>query len=143
MFNTAGDKAIHLFDTFEGLPEVDIAKDMHRMGDFADTSLEDVKSFLYGLRNLNFYQGLFPTTASPVKSSKFCMVHSDVDIYLSVKASCEFFYPRLVPCGAMVFDDYGLSSCPGVISAVDEFFADKPERPIHMECGQCIVIKLP
>lgn len=97
VFNTAGDKAIHLFDTFEGLPEVDIAKDMHRMGDFADTSLEDVKSFLYGLRNLNFYQGLFPTTASPVKSSKFCMVHSDVDIYPSVKASCEFFIRALCP----------------------------------------------
>ncbi len=143
VFNDAGDKPIHLFDTFAGLPEVDPAKDKHNKGDFADTSLEAVKEFLAPLRNLHFYQGFFPQTAGPVADRKFCFVSSDVDIYPSVKASCEFFYPRLVPGGAIVFDDYGLSSCPGVISGVDEFFADKPERPIHMECGQCVVVKLP
>lgn len=143
VFNASGDKPLHLFDTFAGLPDTDAAKDQHHRGDFGDASLDEVRRFLGGLRNINFYQGLFPQTAGPVADRRFCMVHSDVDIYPSTKATCEFFYPRLVPGGVIAFDDYGLSSCPGVISAVDEFFADKPERVVHMECGQCFVVKLP
>lgn len=143
VFSESGDKPLHLFDTFAGMPEVDASRDLHHKGDFADTSLEGVKAFMNGMRNVSFYQGFFPQTAGPVADRKFCMVHSDVDIYPSAKASCEFFYPRLVPGGVIVFDDYGLSSCPGVIKAVDEFFADKPERVVHMEFGQCFVTKLP
>ena len=43
----------------------------------------------------------------------------------------------------MIFDDYGF---PGYKfaekQAVDEFFSDKPESPISLRTGQCIVIKL-
>ncbi len=42
----------------------------------------------------------------------------------------------------MVFDDYGFESCPGAKQAVDEFFADKNERPWYLPTGQCVVITL-
>jgi O-methyltransferase len=31
---------IHLFDTFQGMPDADPEKDFHKKGDFGDTSLE-------------------------------------------------------------------------------------------------------
>jgi O-methyltransferase len=41
----------------------------------------------------------------------------------------------------MMFDDYGFLSCPGVKIAVDDFFKNKPETPLYVATGQCLVIK--
>jgi O-methyltransferase len=136
-------KQLHLFDTFQGMPETDAKKDWHKKGDFSDTSLEQVKANLSSVRNVNFHQGFFPGTAGPVKDSIFCFVHVDVDIYQSVKDCCEFFYPRLQAAGAMLFDDYGKYTCPGALKAVDEFFADKPEKRFYLPSGPCFIIKQP
>ena len=45
--------------------------------------------------------------------------------------------------GFLVFDDYGFPSCAGARRAVDEFFANKPEVPLCLPTGQCLVVKLP
>src|SRR5437763_318304 len=37
-----GEKALHLFDTFEGMPTVNPDLDRHKTGDFAETSLTAV-----------------------------------------------------------------------------------------------------
>lgn len=120
--STLPEKNIHLFDTFEGMPEV-TEWDKHRKGDFSDTSLEEVRDYLKDCLNVRFYPGLFPETANLVKENSFCLVHVDVDIYESTKAALEFFWTRLVPGGIMVFDDYNVKTCPGTDKAVNEFFS--------------------
>jgi len=65
-----------------------------------------------------------------------------VDIYQSIHDCCHHIYPRLSPGAMMVFDDYGFPSCPGARKAVDEFFHDKPERPLVLPTAQAIVIRL-
>lgn len=134
-------RELHLFDTFAGMPETDLARDLHAAGDFADTSLESVKQFLASHRAPRFHQGEFPKTAAPVEQLRFTFVHVDVDIAPAVEACCEFFYPRLVPGGILLFDDYGFTSCPGAKSAADAFFADKPELVLHLVTSQAMVIK--
>lgn len=136
------DKNIHLFDTFGGMPETSLEKDLHRKGDFSDTSLDDVQTFLKDCPKVLFYKGFFPDTAKPIEDKKFSFVHIDVDIYQSVLDCCDFFYPRMFPGGVIVFDDYGFVSCPGAKLAVDEFFKDKREVPIYLPSGQCCLIKL-
>jgi len=134
-------KSLLLFDTFSGMPETAAGKDVHQAGDFGDTSLEQVKRFLNGCERVEFFPGLFPETAQGLSDRTFCLVHADVDIYPSTRDCCRFFYPRLVAGGILVFDDYGYLSCPGVKSAADEFFADKPETPIFLPTGQALVVK--
>lgn len=136
------DKTIHLFDTFSGMPPSDPSKDVHKEGDFKDTSLESVKNYLHDCQNVRFYHGLFPATSKPVVEKAFCFVHIDVDIYKSAMDCCRFFYARMEKCGIMIFDDYGILDCPGIKMAVDEFFSDKPENPCYLPTGQCIVIRL-
>ena len=136
------DKTVHLFDTFAGMPSSDPAKDVFKEDDLTDTSLDGVQAFLQDCPNVRFHPGLFPLTASEVEQRTFCLVHIDVDIYQSVLDCCRFFYPRLHPGGAIVFDDYGFLTCPGGKMAVDEFFADKPEHPCYLPTGQCVVIRL-
>lgn len=140
-FEPAG-KDVHLFDTFSGMPPVDESKDLHKQGDFRDTSLEAVKSLLSDCGNVHLHAGWFPLTAKPVECVTFCFVHVDVDIYRSVMDCCDFFYPRLHGGGIMVFDDYGFLSCPGAKLAVDEFFSDKAETPCYLPTGQCFVTRL-
>ncbi len=114
-------RIVHLFDTFEGMPET-TEFDMHLRGDFADTSLESVNEYLQGY-NVHFWPGLFPDSARLLPDdTEFVLVHVDVDLYTSTKAACEFFWPRLVEGGIMVFDDYNGPRCPGANKAVDEFF---------------------
>ncbi|MEK7612056.1 MAG: TylF/MycF/NovP-related O-methyltransferase [Patescibacteria group bacterium] len=134
-------RTVHLFDTFAGMPKVDHAIDMHQEGDFALTSLEEVKANLREYNNINFYPGTFPETAITIRDNRFAFVYIDVDIYQSTKASLEFFYPRLVRGGFMIIDDYRGKNTPGVEKALREFLHDKPEIPIVTTIAQCLVIK--
>jgi O-methyltransferase len=136
------DRPLHLFDTFCGMPDTDAGKDLHKAGDFADTTMESVRAYLSGHPNVNCVAGLIPQSLDIVRRSEFSFVHIDLDIYSSIKAACEFFYPRVERGGILLFDDYGYPSCPGARAAVDEFFADKPETTIAMITGQCSVQKL-
>ncbi len=136
-------KHLHLFDTFEGMPETaSQEKDFHRSGDFSDTSLSGVMAFLGPTEGLEFHPGFFPATASSESDARFCFVHVDVDIHQSVMDACSYFYPRLSKGGVMVFDDYGFLSCPGAKEAVDAFFTDKPEQPLYLSTAQAVVFKL-
>lgn len=138
-------KQLHLFDTFEGMPEsANADNSSHKKGDFGDTSLDHVKSILTGRTFVTFNPGYIPKTLQAVQDRKFAMVHIDVDLYQSTRDAFEFFYPRVSPGGVMVCDDYG---APAYIEAarraVDEFFKDKPEKPISLRNGQCFIIKSP
>jgi O-methyltransferase len=135
-------KAVHLFDTFSGMPVVTPEIDTHKQGDFSDTSLESVKDFLKDCPNVRFHPGFFPGTANGLEKDRFCFVNIDVDIYASTKDCLEFFYPRMVPGGIMAFDDYKWKHCAGVKKAIDEFLAGKPEKVIEVEESQCVIFKV-
>ena len=121
-------KTVHLFDTFEGMPEDDDQPDGHEAGTFCDTSLSEVKRYLSGLDNCEFHKGFFPSTAKLLGETKFSFVHLDADIYQTTKAGIEFFFPRLTSGGIIFFDDYTSLECPGIKKAVDEYFSEKEEK---------------
>ncbi|GAO43782.1 class I SAM-dependent methyltransferase [Flavihumibacter petaseus] len=121
------DRKIVGFDTFEGLPKEHFTEgEVHQPGEFSDTSLEAVTEFVRHSDHVTLIKGLFPSTAEPYAECTFSFVHVDTDFYLSVKSCLEWFWPRLIPGGIMVFDDYDWPNCPGVKKALDEF-----GQPIH------------
>lgn len=138
-----GERKLHLFDTFGGMPEVDGARDLHRREDFSDTSLAAVSALLGASERVVFHQGLMPGTFAGLESAHFAFAHVDVDLYQSVLDCCEFIYPRLAPGGIMLFDDYGMPSCPGARAAVGEFFAGRQDVPIVLRTGQAFVFRAP
>jgi len=137
----ASDRTVYLFDTFHGMPATDPSRDLHLAGDFADTSLDAVREYLSGHKNVELVPGLVPESLEVIEHKTFAFVHIDLDIYSAIKAACEFFYSRMQPGGVLLFDDYGYSSCPGARLAIEEFFADKPETPLVMETGQCSIVR--
>jgi O-methyltransferase len=136
-----GDRTLHLFDTFEGLPTLGKADDpkQFKAGEFV-VSVEDVGNYLNKYKNVHLYKGRFPSTADPIKDKRFSFVHLDVDLYESTIAGIELFYPRMNRGGIIISHDY--ISVPGVRKAFDDFFKDKPEPIIEMSGSQCLIVKL-
>jgi hypothetical protein len=68
------------------------------------------------------------------------MMHLDVNVYPATRFCLDEFVPRLEPDGLIVVDDYGVTSCPGVKAAVDEFLAeDKTVVAMHLLTGQALL----
>lgn len=137
-------KTTYLFDTFTGLP-APTEFDTHKQGDFDDTSLEQVTESLKEFPNKYLLKGFFPTVLREqtqvhnIYDTRFCFVHIDVDLYQCVRDCLEFFWPRLVPGGVLVSDDYEWHGTPGATKALDEFFGKanlRQNTPI-----QCYMIK--
>lgn len=61
------------------------------------------------------------------------MLILDCDLYESYKMCLSRLYPRIVPGGWIIFDEYFSAKYPGARRAVDEFFADRPEKPVLAE----------
>src|SRR5258708_3076298 len=75
-------KPVLLFDTFEGIP-MSGEHDRHVIGDFADTSLEEVSKYFVDDKNVQLIKGIFPESANEIiaETDKFSLVHLDADQY--------------------------------------------------------------
>ena len=128
-----GDVALHLFDTFAGLPSPADQDEGFFTEGWYTGQLEKVEAYLSGYEDVSFYPGRFPETARAVTSRRFSFVHLDVDLYQSMKDGLAFFYPRLAQGGVIVGHDYQL---PGVRSAVDDYFGGLEERVVELPNSQ-------
>jgi predicted O-methyltransferase YrrM len=136
----APQRTLHLFDTFEGLPEPG-EKDskLFYRGQYRASEAK-LREYLAGC-NVRIYKGLFPATASPVMNQSFAFVHLDADLYQSIKDSLEFFYPRMEKGGIILAHDFA-PRCEGVYRAFQEFFSERPEPVIELTGNQAMIVKL-
>jgi hypothetical protein len=133
-------KVHHGFDSFEGLSRPSPKDGSYWHSGDLETAEEVARSTLQGFDAV-LYRGWIPERFSEVASRTFCFVHVDVDLYEPTRDAIEFFYPRMVPGGVMLFDDYGFRTCPGATAAVDEFIAGRPEPVVAVPTGQAFLIK--
>lgn len=128
-----------LFDTFEGMPDPVADFDLHKKGDFADTTLESVRSFLQNFEQVEFRVGRFPESLKDGDGVPYSFIHADADIYPSTVDIIGFFRPFLLPGGMILFDDYGFPSCPGAKKAVDDLLPK--DDVVYLPTGQALYIK--
>lgn len=113
-------RALHLFDTFEGLPPTGPEDDISLVpGQFDRTSLKQVQEDLAAYDFAVFHKGLIPETFAGLEDHSILFAHVDVDLYQSTKDCLEFIFPRLIHGGVILVDDYHFH--PGAKKAVDEF----------------------
>ncbi len=123
------DRLVWLADSFCGLPPPNPERypddeGMHFEG-FADLAvpLDVVKGNFerYGLLDdrVRFVAGLFAQTLSGIPSSQFAVIRLDGDLYESTIDSLNALYPKLVPGGFAVIDDYGVY--PACRAAVNDY----------------------
>jgi O-methyltransferase len=136
------DRDIYLYDTFQGMTQpssVDrtgdgvsaathLEQDSLKTGVWCLSSYEEVRRNLlstgYPSERLHFIQGAVEETIPECAPfSEIALLRLDTDWYESTKHELEHLYPRLVPHGIVVIDDYGYWE--GARKAVDEFFGAK------------------
>lgn len=134
-------RILHLFDSFEGMVKT-TEKDVHRPGDFNDTSLSDVRQYLKDHKDIRYHEGWFPETARGLEDLRFSFVHLDVDLYESTLEALKFFWPRLERGGMILCHDFNSISCPGVALAFREY-CPSVNQPIIELAGttQCLLVK--
>lgn len=143
------ERALYLFDTFEGFDvrDISVEREYHfskaEEGDFSDTNIDYVKKRLSNADNTIFVKGYFPDTVVSIEE-KFAFVSIDADLYQPVYEGLRFFYPRMTRGGYILIHDYNNSRFRGVSEAVDRFCGEEniflmPLCDIH---GSAVIIKM-
>jgi hypothetical protein len=134
------DRTIYLYDTFAGMSEP-TPKDVNMRGKGAQerwlslkretfnewdyASLEEVRKNMasteYPAEKLVFVEGKVEDTIPAVMPEKIALLRLDTDWYESTRQGMEHLFPRLVPGGILILDDYG--HWKGARDAVDEYLA--------------------
>jgi hypothetical protein len=136
----SGGRPLHLFDTFEGLPTPDANETGHLRRTQYCSGLDRVKAYLDDRPAIHFHPGVFPATAAGLEDVRFSFVHLDVDLKSSTRDCLDFFYPRLVPGGAIMTHDY--SYLDGVREAFSEFGDGEAMQLIELPTSQAILMRM-
>lgn len=143
---TIPDCHVFLADTFQGVVKAGGMDSKYVGGEHADTSEATVNDLLSGQLHLNNYAilaGIFPEqTARQIEDRKFRLCHIDVDVYDSARDVNEWVWPRLVPGGMVIYDDYGFEPCVGVTRYVNEQLGLGDRIVLHNLNGHALVMKL-
>jgi hypothetical protein len=141
-------RALHLYDTFEGMPpptDKDVsflgktAKELLQTherkeggGIWAFASRADVERNLwstgYPKDQIHFVAGKVEDTLPAAAPEKIALLRLDTDWYESTRHELLHLYPRLVKHGVLIIDDYG--HWQGAQQATDEYFATLSLRPL-------------
>ena len=140
---------LHLFDSFEGLPEPDRAVDGRLATEYSDKQdsgalrpigecvgpLQANRELLerrvnYPVDRINYHVGWFEDTVArdAPDVGAIAVLRLDGDWYSSTRVCLENLYPLVSPGGVVVIDDYG--HWEGCRKAVDEYLLGIGEHPL-------------
>jgi hypothetical protein len=138
-------KVLWLFDSFEGLSSPGDQDDQsYWYAGALASSPEDIRQALAPLGGVPFVRvcrGWIPERFQEAENKLFCFVHIDVDLYQPTLDSISFFYPRMVPGGIILLDDYGFDNCKGVTEAVDSFMQGRREPIVNLASGGAFIMR--
>ena len=143
--NALKDFSMHLYDSWEVAREEDFLKDeIESKGKYEELDMSLTKKNLSEFDNyLIYHHGYIPQSFSnyPESPKSILYLHTDLVLTKPTMAALEFFYPRLVSGGVILFDTYGYGRHSNYKKAVDEFFHGKSGMLLKLPTGQAIYFK--
>jgi hypothetical protein len=134
--------SMHLYDSWMAMKgEVLLESEMPHAGKYANLSVEKTKRNLAEFKdNVVYHQGYVPESFMTPPSSPNSIVYLHIDLNSAKPTidTLEFFLPKLVRGGVILFDDYGWTGFVDTKLAVDAFFKDKPGVLMKLPTGQAI-----
>ena len=140
------------FDSFQGFPEPTLEDASPRNPKKGEIRIEqeevllrleesgiDAQTFRDSIR---IVPGFFDETLSQFPDRPIALLHIDADLYQSYRAVLTKLFPRVVPGGVVLFDEYGTVNFPGATKAINEYFAQTScqiqREPVY---GRYFVVK--
>jgi hypothetical protein len=136
---------LHLYDSWapmrkEGLLPQELLHEGHYDNLDLERSKRNLSQFL---ENIVIHQGYIPeslTADSKSPADSIIFVHIDLNSAQPTLAALNFFYPKIVKGGVILFDDYGWREYKDTKEIVDRFFSDKSGIFLKMPTGQAMYI---
>jgi len=143
-FNASA-KHFWLFDTFAGIPLDQMSEDERAQ----NATLNDLYFDCYELARRNFepfprahlVRGRVPESLPTVTIDHVCYLSIDMNIAYPERAALEFFWPKLVPGGIVIFDDYGWLPFGAQRDSHDAFAATQGVEIFTLPTGQGLLLK--
>jgi hypothetical protein len=136
-------KTYVLMDTFEGLdPRYSTPDELAKQTRYKtapstyDTVRETFRDF-----PVRIVKGSIPDTLPEAGSEAVCFLSIDMNTAAPERAALEFFWPRLVPGGVVVFDDYGFGGHEAQKATHDEFARRQGLTIFALPTGQGLLFK--
>lgn len=140
------DKNFWLFDTFAGMPEEQINDEERAAGRVSENNMYfdcyDIASRNFApFPRVHLVRGRIPDTLSMAEIDKVAYLCIDMNILAPEEAALAHFWPKLVPGGVVIFDDYGWSGYRLQKESHDRFAAANGVEILELPTGQGLLIK--
>jgi hypothetical protein len=147
-------KSFYLLDTFGGMDRRFLTEEEVRLGKW-EHNLEILEHHGYELdaesRRANFAEwervhvikGTVPETLPQVGAERVAYLHLDMNCAMPERAAIEWCWPRLVPGGMVLLDDYAYIGFETQKRTHDEFAAERGLRVLSLPTGQGLLAKMP
>lgn len=146
ILNAFPKKRLYLFESFEGFSRTDMEAEKQKLSKKVyDNQIKMIKTIRYNASEeildrvlqkfagrIELIKGRFPETSKGLEERSYCFVSLDTDLYLPILEGLKYFWPRIIPGGAIMVHDYSNPMYPGVRVAVDEFLAGRKEIPTEL-----------
>jgi O-methyltransferase len=134
---------VYLCDTFQGLVKAGAMDTSYKGGEYRAVMAE-VEALVHRMNvyNVEVLSGTFPDeTGAALSDKQFRFAHIDVKAYQSTKDILDWLWPRLVPGGMVVLNDYGTYGCEGVTRLANELASMDDRIFVHNLNGHGVFIK--
>ena len=141
----ATDKSFWLFDTFAGIPPEQMTEQERQENaalnslytDCYERALQNFQPF----PRAHLVRGRIPDSLGTVGIERVSYLSIDLNIEYPERAALAFFWPKLVPGGIVVFDDYGWLPHRGQRDSHDDFARSQGVEIFTLPTGQGLLIK--
>lgn len=143
-------RRFYLFDTWQGIPAEQVSEEERRFGVLemnrkyqnGDTLHADAVKKFSRWPNAVVVRGRVPETLAEMQASeKVAYVSIDMNVAAAEIAAADFLWPRLVPGGLMLLDDYGWAAHVNQKKAWDGWAARNAVMILALPTGQGLIRK--
>lgn len=135
---------MHLYDSWDSMREKELLEsERDHIGNYSELDINTTKSNLKEFEDkLVFHVGYIPESLDSKNAPKsIVFMHIDLNSAKPTFAALEFFFPKLVSGGVILFDDYGQEEYKETKRVIDEFFSDKPGLVLKLPTSQAIYFR--
>ncbi|MEX0861728.1 class I SAM-dependent methyltransferase [Nitrosopumilus sp.] len=134
--------SMHLYDAWEDMKEEGLLEseswhvNLYKKLDI-DLTKKNLSEFS---NNIVYHKGHIPDSlnSKPESPESIFYLHIDLNSSKPTLATLEFFYPRLVSGGVIIFDDYGWDQYEDTKNIIELFFEKKSGILMKLPTGQAI-----
>jgi hypothetical protein len=145
-------KTFYLLDTFHGLSPSVVSPGMYGEREllrneqniengFYTDDFSSVEKNFSSWKNIRLVKGVIPESLSEVSATSLAFLHLDLNCAPPEVAAFDYFWPKLVHGGIVLFDDYAYCGYEGQKYAMDRCVEKYETKILSLPTGQGLLIK--